>query len=425
LGGLEIPAIAPSLGLAALMAWLQVIAWSPLAIGRFKVVPIWFIFIVPVVIVVGVKTSTIGGVWNPAVIPFYFASLPLAYAVATLALRRARRGESWRLWPRTFPTIRVGISSTSGRHPFGSPIAAQTWFDRRCHGLFLPGTAFLITLTVLPLLVLFHRRPLEPFALQVLLAMTCSSPIICAAFAGLQYGWMHPFWIKTPRSSDFVISRPITSRDIARSKFRMIARTALASCVILIFGLILDIGLTGSMGRLAELWGSFAERYPGWRGPTIAGLALLLLPTLIWALATQMLPFGLTGRRWIEAGAVFLPVFGFGFLHSWVRHGWTDLSRPHWIVPWVLTLAVSSKIAVAAWAARECLRRRLMTAKDGAGIIVTWACISCLAVAFILLIFPIRAAPLSRVLGCITAVLLVPLGRFPLSVLAFEWNRHR
>lgn len=427
LGGVEVSAIAPALGLAALMAWLQVLAWLPLAIFRFKVLAVGIIFVVPGAIVVSIKTSTIEWLWSPAVVPYYFASLPLAYAVATLALRSARRGEVWRLWPRTFPTARIALPSSLGRRPFGSPIAAQTWFEGRCHGLYLPGTVLLISLGVLGVLI-FSRRPLEPFGLQILLAMTCVCPIACAAFGGLQYGQMHPFWLKEPRSPDFVITRPMTSRDIAHSKFRMIARTALASCAILVFGWILEISLSGSMRNFADLWGSFAERYPGWRGPTVAGLALLLLPTLIWALTTQMLPFSLTGRRWIRDGSGFLSMFGIGFaawLVSGVQHGWIDLSRFLRIAPWLLTLAVAVKIGIAVWASRECLRHRLMTAKDGVGIVVTWACISCLVIAFVLLIFPNWVTPLYRVFGCVAAVSLVPLGRFPLSILAFEWNRHR
>jgi hypothetical protein len=426
LGGLEVPAIALPLGLAALMAWLQVIAWSPFAFFRFKILPICFILI-PVAMLVGVKASTTGLVWSSFIVLFLSASLPLAYAVATLALRSARRGESWRLWPWTFPTIRLGVLGIRRRHSFGSPIAAQTWFDRRCHGLYMPGTVVLISLFVL-LMLIFSRMPLEPFGLKVLFAMTCACPIACAAFGGMQYGLMHPFWIKEPRSSDFVITRPIASRDIARSKFRMIARTALASCAILIFSWILEISLSGSVTNFADLWGSFTERYPGWRGPLITGLAVFLLPLFIWTLATQMLPFGLAGRQWIQAGVVFLSMFGLGFaawLVSGVQHGRIDLSRPLGIVPWVLALALAAKLAVAVWASRECLRRRLMTMKDGAGIVVTWACISCLVVIFVLLIFPLWAAPLNHVFGCVAAVLLVPLGRFPLSVLAFEWNRHR
>jgi hypothetical protein len=241
---------------------------------------------------------------------------------------------------------------------------------------------------------------------------------------------MDPFWIKGPRSLAFIITRPMTSRDLVRSKSRMIARTALLSCMLLVLGLILEISLTGSMANVADLWRRFSGRNSGWRWPVIVALAASLLPTLVWALATQMLPFALTGRNWISAAAVFLSVVGFCAatgLDAWSPSGWNEskFALLIAIAPWFFTAVMVAKIAAACWATWECLRRRLMTIRDGVGIVAIWVCIAFMAITFVFLTLPLNVPPHTRTVACMAAVLLVPLGRFPLSILALEWNRHR
>ena len=57
---------------------------------------------------------------------------------------------------------------------------------------------------------------------------------------------------------------------------------------------------------MAALLRSFLRLYPGWRGWTVLGLAIVLAPIFTWKMLTDSLAAVLTGRRWLAEGSEFL-----------------------------------------------------------------------------------------------------------------------
>src|SRR5208337_1270550 len=98
--------------------------------------------------------------------------------------------------------------------------------------------------------------------------------------------------------------RPILTDEMITAKYRMAAR-----CVLHIWVLVLVMTgswllLKGHAGDMAELSRLFFSAYPGWRGPTILGLATMLVPIITWKQLTDNLVPVLTGRKWLADGSV-------------------------------------------------------------------------------------------------------------------------
>ena len=315
----------------------------------------------------------------------------------------------------------------SARRQFRSDVSAQSWFEWQCHGRFFPGIAIFVCSVIFVVAFLREGR-YDSFGLMTCLIASFAWPIFASIGRGAEIARMSPIWAKVDNSLEFVAIRPLTSWQVVAAKFRMTLRSVLIGCGIIVASIAAWIAITGHVDDAGLLWHGYAARYPGWRGFVLAGLGSLFFPFLIWRLMTDLLPIGLTGRRWLIGWITVLVVFVFTVIAGLPIHVWarpSDLRILAAFLPGVVVAAAILKFLTASWAYRECVRRGLMSARDPVFFLGGWACASILAAAFAMLLIPSGMVSISPWVACLAAIALVPLGRFPLAVLAFEWNRHR
>ena len=138
--------------------------------------------------------------------------------------------------------------------------------------------------------------------------------------------------------------------------------------------------IKGQTGEVASLFRMFLAHYPGWRGPAILGLVVVLTPIFTWKLLTDSLVPGLTGRKWLADGAVY------------AQHHDPDASdlrgaldgpntcdRLDRLVPcliWSMAVLVFVKLAVSVSRFRFALRRGLLSSRSVVRLAVLWAVVA-------------------------------------------------
>ena len=223
--GFQTPLLLPALGMAALMAWIQAVAWLPLPqswlrdtvtiiiLGAVAAVPLWLEY---------------AELTSPTLVAVLLAGFSaLAYPLALTAVATDRRGEVWRVWPARLGRDGGATTATlSARlRPFRSADDAQFWYEWKCHGLVLPGTVGLVLLMIM--FVIMHPlvrapRPFNPIVVPILVIVWIIMPIVMASSAGPGIGRLAPmFRVKSGRFLTFVAIRPMTSGRLVAAKYRM------------------------------------------------------------------------------------------------------------------------------------------------------------------------------------------------------------
>jgi hypothetical protein len=427
LGGLQAPLVLPALGLAAFIAWCQTLSWVPIrspwlrtavALGSIFVLgalPFWL------------------GMFDPFS-PARLAALLIgywvaAYAVGLAALVNDRRGDVWRIWPARFRPARIASRSArvSRGRPFRTPAAAQLWYEWNCHGLALPLFAGALIVLFVATKLWFGPQT-ESYQVPLTLGVFLGMPAVVAGSASTIYGRLRPVGVDDRRFVTFLAIRPLNSGNLVAAKFRMALVSALLSWAIAVTGTVFWIFASQETASVAALARDFFERYPGGRGVTTLILAGVLMPALIWRLLTDWLAPSLTGRRWIaETGACVYAVLIAGLALGGVVLMNRPEDRPLFLaaVPWLVVGAALFKGSLAIATFKCALRWRLMSWRVFWGILVMWLALSFCAVALAALVIPSAALPVSWPILSLGIATLVPMARFPLATLAFDWNRHR
>jgi hypothetical protein len=217
------------------------------------------------------------------------------------------------------------------------------------------------------------------------------------------------------------------SGAIVAAKMRMALMTVLLSWAFILAGTAACVMLSRSLPAAILTWRRFAALYPDGRALFICGLACVLMPAVMWKLLTDGFPFVLTGRKWIADGAVWLYLAGLIALASgglWLGNHLDQLPRVLAIAPWLVALAAILKASLAAVAYRSAMRRKLIGWPAFWRIIAGWSALVSLAFAFAVLIGP-SSALVSKPALFLGIATFVPLVRFPLATIAFDWNRHQ
>ena len=420
--GLAIPVIMPALILVVVVPWFQALAWAPLsqrwlrdAFGitltlTLGALPVWIIVSDP-----GARTLV------TAVLLVYFV---LACALAITSVKAERRGDAWVLWPSGKSAGRAANLRHAG--PFGSAAHAQFWYEWRCHGLpvlvYLGGLMLCIWTVVVsagkPV-----QGPLFPLILGLLLAV----PSITIGSIGPAISRFRPFWIDHRPNITFMTARPMESGAIVAAKMRMALVSVLVSWAFILAGTLACVVLSRSLPAAISAWRRMVSFYPDGRAPLICALACVLMPALMWKLLTDGFAFVLTGRKWIADGAVWLYLAAVIALASgglWLGNHPAQLTRVLAIAPWLAAFVAVLKASVAAVAYRLAMRRRLMGWPAVCRILAGWLALTVLAFALVVLVGPPRAL-VSKSAMFFGIATFVPLARFPLATLAFDWNRHR
>jgi hypothetical protein len=425
--GLHPPLVMPALGFAALMVWVQAVSWMPWAKGGLRelaclailtplaALPIWLLW-------------TANG--TPSVIGLMFLGYILAaYPAAYAAVASSRRGEVWPLWPSLPRLSERGSRATSAGlpSPFSSPAQAQFWYEWRCHGWVYPvylGSIFFVIMGVI-IWGSAHSRTLD---FRWAIAFLMSLPIMMAGAIGPNLCRNKPFWIKGSGSSTFLATRPISSAGLVMPKFQMAFLSGLLTWLIVMVGIAICIVATGNLDQARSLSRIVFASLSGWRACAVVAAALVLLPGMTWKQLTDFSPFALTGRRAITEGTViagtvlFMSLGGLG-LWLYTHPDWWPRLLP--FIPWLVVAVALIKATTAVASFHWALRLGLLNWRAVAIVTLIWLGLCVLAMTLAELLLPAPAAPVSKPTLFIALALLMPICRFPLSVLATEWNRHR
>jgi hypothetical protein len=426
--GYPVPIFLPGLALAASMAWINALAWMPIAAHWFRVV----------VILVAIQALGMLPGWlfvdawvsQTAITVLLACYLGAAYALGIVAVESERRGDAWRLWGWLSLSDAVARRSVRrrGRKPFDSPTTAQFWYEWKCHGWFLPGFVWFFELFLCGLAMSIRNRDVW-LVVPLYLGTFLGFPVVFAAAAGPGLGRLRPTWIqKAYQFNTFVAVRPMTSGELVAAKFRMALASALLTWAITAAMTMFWLVGSGNVWRLFELVRRLLSIHPGWRGPAILGLGVVILPALTWKFLTEGVAMVLTGRRWLADGAaLFFTSLLMGVTAGvvWVALHPEYLPRLIAAVPVLVASAAIVKANVVVASFRAALRDRLIRWSTFWSALGLWLVLTLCAVAMAVLTLPPGIMPVSRPIMFVGIATLMPLGRYPLATLALEWNRHR
>jgi hypothetical protein len=434
--GFEVALWWPAVVLAAALAWLQAVAWSPFPLSWLR--PLAAVGILTAIAVAPLFCGALD-VPEWVTLTGLAALLPAAYFVAVAGVARARRGDvrpvDWTAWLARFDPERY----LEGRRPFASAGRAQLWMEWRRAGrsaLFGVGCCLVIWLPLLPSMASFLDEAsaaglpvVPPFLrgvdnLWLAAASLLWLPLILATAAAGELGELGGR-SRRPALSSFLATRPVTCWDLVRAKLQAAAWSTLATWLLVAAGFLLWLAVSG---RYAEMAASFdVLRRQTAAGPFWCGLALLVggAVLLTWLQMVQGLWLGLSGRNWVRTGFSLLmgALMGLVMFYVWLWKSPGYWETFHTLLPWLAAAAVVLKAAAAGWALREAARRRLVPARVLVGLPVAWLVVAAGLFALLRWLVPSGLLPASGlVLGI---VLLLPLTRLALAPLALAWNRHR
>jgi hypothetical protein len=435
--GMEPPLWWPALTLAAAVAWLQALAWTPFPLSWVRA-----FVLIPLLGPVAILFPVLELYAVPPAIAYgsLVALLLAAYGVAVAGVARARRGDGayWD-WPGWSAWLRW-ISSARARPAFASPLRAQVWFEWRRVGLGFPIMIFacsLVWLPMIPLIAEFIDKaqsgglPLRPpFLLREVgsLWVVVSDVLLFAPFlasvCSMEMGKL-PGRERSLVLSSFLATRPVSAWTLVRAKFEAAALTILAGWGVAVVGLLLWFALGGHAAEMVESFGAFRQRHPGvllW-----IGLVLLVGGSIVltWLQMVQGLWIGLAGSAWAKAIAAlgFVVFVGLLCVAQWLVKSpqyWQFLSD---LLPWLTGAVVALKGVAAVWVCRILIRRNLVPTEVVCGGLAVWVVSAVGIIGLLYWLLPRDQVSISALVLGITLTL--PLTRLAVAPLALTWNRHR
>jgi hypothetical protein len=432
-GEVDVPLVWPALMLAAILAWLQAILWSPFPLPLLRL-PV--AVAVPTGLLLFGTVGSAHGLREPVLAAIFAALLPPAYLAAWVGVSLARRGEGaeWALHPAVGPAHR----RAPVRPPFASPARAQLWCEWRQHGLgfplFLLGSYLALTGMVLYLARIGDVAEigggfslLAPFSPEtrvtaVVFHPLLEMPLLLAAVLGVGLGAVGP----GVRTSPFLLTRPLTGAALVTAKLRLAALTTLAAAGVTLLTAVAWLLLTGTGPDVAGWWRQVeAMPYPvpAWALALLAPAGLL---GLVWLQLGKGLVFGLSGSAWVRLALllgvglvlVLAALFGPWLVQHPEYHG---VFRA--LLPWALGLAVLLKLAAVAFVGSVAVRRGLWETGSLAAVAGVWLVTAGCLLAVLSSLVPAGSVPWGTV--PFGVVLVLPLARILAAPLALEWNRHR
>ncbi len=344
--------------------------------------------------------------------------VPFAFLIARLGVGRARRGDSPD-WVRAWRSRVRSAGPAREMVPFASPLRAQAWYEWRLRGRGYVVTVLVVTLSLAGLALLAPPHQRADFAIIFLFV-----PVLIASLWGSQMGSLGES-IRSSALSTFAATRPLSDAEMVTAKARGAVRAAVTAWSVVLTVALVWLALHGGYERMESFWEGAVQRY-GREGAT--GRCVLwafALTVATWRGLTANLWVGLCGRNWmVPAHAVIVTLFGLQMLLQWGVIESNELLRDRFweLLPWVAGFAVVLKVAVAGWALRVSLRRRLLEPTDALRRVAGWA-ITAGSMFAVLTAFGSHLGPWYAL--AVAAVLLVPLARPSGAPLALDWNRHR
>lgn len=420
--GAHVPIGWPAAMLAALLAWLQVLVWSPIGL-TFARIPIC-IAALGSLIALGFLAAAFD--CPPSMLLLsYLLFILLAYAAAYIGLRRARSGAAPN-WQRPIERFLSSFNTGFSAQPFSSAAQAQLWYEIRSSGLIMPllvaGAAVALAI---PGIWIHEPVSLGVGGIQVNLwtrsqFILLLLPLLFAQFAGGAIAR------RTSRGFDLLMAtRPITSNAFVAAKLRAAAVTTLLSWAVALMAL--------------ALWMLAPAHSPGQSGPLgyllyqhlSAGRICLLACTLgvaiflTWAARAQWLWIQLIDRRWISDGVTLLIPCVLLTLFCSAGIAWRmPQSANIMALPYrLLVVAVLLKLICAFLVLRAAHRRRILSRQFIQ--LLLWGWLEFAAVLYFLLDLGVPSTLIRPTTLAFLVIVLIPLSRLVAAPLALASSRHR
>lgn len=408
--GVTVPVIWPALLAASLLAWTQALTWMPYALpGLRVVVTILWLALIDTIAMVALQLR----VPEPVMLAILAPHIPFAYITARFAVGRARRGEvpDWRaMFGRPARTADILLRGDD----FSSATRAQTWFEWRLHGMWLPALVGILLPFEMAMLFLFRETPAIVFET---LACALLTPPFMAAFAAAE--------ISRPNPS-FIATRPLTTASLVAAKLKVMIASTLTAWLLVAVTVPLALKLSGTLPLVIEKTHRICEIFGNGRASAIGIVVLALLVTATWKQLVQSLLLGMSGREWLvkaaALGALIVLVI-IGPVAEWISRNKAAIALLWNAFPWVAAALVGLKLAAAGWVM---VRLRDSSLLRDRTLLVGAACWDVLVFALYgLLVWIVPAVLVQPFVFALVAILEVPLLRPSAALLAVAWNRHR
>ena len=230
--GIALPVLLPALGLAAFMAWAQAFSWMPLPVPWLRSLIVTFAM--SALVAVPLRLAVTSSASTTALACLLAGYIVAAWLFAWAAVTCDRRGLAW------VPSRRVPLASAifdravtgRRRRPFASPLAAQEWYDARCHGLMLNGFVRLALFFIWLILMTAGRRHESLQWFSMMLTLLAVVVIVVIAAAGTSLGRFVPVWSTSTVATTFVFTRPLATQRIVAAKYRVAVRSVVTTVLL-------------------------------------------------------------------------------------------------------------------------------------------------------------------------------------------------
>ena len=416
----EVPLWWPAALAVATQAWFQAVLWLPVGLPGIRI--LLLAAVVPTEVAVA-ESCVMGGVSKAILVSALAGAAVVGWLVGYAGVRQGRRGEEpnwdWAVrWLRFLAFWRTGR-----REPFPSAASAQVWFEWRRVGLALPTmTVVVMPFVLLPLL--FGQNDAIPTWRTLLGAL--GVPVLLAGLAGTTVSGKNA-WVKDYYGvSPFTAGLPMSTAAMVGAKLKAAAISTLASWIILLGMMGVALIITGTYSEVPRWW-DWALRELSPAQIAIGGFASVALLVLwTWKRMVDSLLLGLTGRKWVIQGTIFVGlalIAGLAAFAGWVANHPDTHETMRRLLPWLVGLCVCCRLALAGLAMRRLLRGNFVHGKTIVRWVIVWLTLAVMFTGIIAWIVPSKLVPLYDIALAVTAMM--PLARFAATPLALAWNRHR
>lgn len=414
----DVPKYWPALFAASLLAWTQALTWMPYPLRGLRiVVSIGLLVSIDVVVFTALEYRARESTMLLLLAPL----VPLAFAAAAAAVRRARRGDvpHWGVAERLAPAF----GRSAARREFKSAARAHLWFEWRQFGRSLP----LMVASVLPagLALLFPFRE-TPVIVREIVLMSALLPPFLAIFVAATVGKSSSNASESFGMTPFVATRPVGDRALVVAKWQAALLSTLAAWAIVAVAV-----------PVALLWADAAEPIVGIARnvdealgrPRAVVLGLLVLAGLIgstWKQLVQGLYVAMGGRDRAVKGIAFatLVLVTAGFLGlGWILDSRARIAAAWAAIPWLMAAFVALKLLLAVWVMQRIAARGVLTRKQLIAGAIAWD--ACVLALYGVLAMILPAILFRGYFLLLVAMLAVPFVRLAAAPLAVMGNRHR
>jgi hypothetical protein len=368
----------------------------------------------------------------------------LAFAGAWVCIVRQRYGGGQRRNWVIHLIERITDALPARTKGFGSPAAAQLWYEWRRAGVLLPACiGALLFLVIAPLSWLVRN---QPGSAVWILIWTLAMPIVLAFPMGKGFS-KADFWSRDLGFPPFVAIRPLPTGEMVVIKMKVAALSAAISWLLVLVFLSIWLPLWADLAPLMMIRIGFWMGYGHsmWAEYAISALYVAASALVTWKLLVGGLWVGLSGNRtiFITSAAVYclVPLLGFIVLTLLLNHDrqvrdWAteDPNRVLSICEWIAAFAVIAKFWLAAFSWRSIAPARVRT------YLLLWACATLLLITFAIFLWghgllvlqlmslmdflPMDVFRLRNFLALL-ALLVIPFARLGYAPSALARNRHR